>query len=225
MKGLLEFMKTTALGGLFVLLPLLLLYLVLSEALDLVVAVATPIADMFPADTFAHEKYPVIIALLLLLVVSFLLGLAMRAEPGRSLGQWLERNTLRRLPMYGALKTLIARFAETEASGAFRPALLITGEGQRDLAYVIEDHGDGQMTVMLPWAPTPFAGSVRIVDRDQIELLDASLGDLTRVLSEWGIGASELLGKAASDAGAAPVTGTADDPGRTGSPTARRDTA
>ena len=196
MKGVLEFLKTTALGGLFVLLPLLLLYLVLSDALDLVVAMATPIADIFPADTFAHEKYPVIIAVTLVLCASFVLGLAMRAERGRRLGRWLERNTLRRLPMYGALKGLIARFAETEESGAFRPALLATGEGQRDLAYVIEDHGDGQMTVMLPWAPTPLAGSVRIVDRAHVEFMDASFGDLTRVLSEWGIGTSELLGKA-----------------------------
>ena len=32
MKNLLEFLKTTAMGGLFVLLPILLLYLLLSEA-------------------------------------------------------------------------------------------------------------------------------------------------------------------------------------------------
>ena len=36
MKQLLEFLKTTVLGGLFVLLPLLLLYLLLSEALGLI---------------------------------------------------------------------------------------------------------------------------------------------------------------------------------------------
>ena len=114
MRALLGFLKTTALGGLFVLLPLLLLYLVLSEALDLVVAIATPIADLFPSDTFAHEKYPLLIALLLLLGASFVLGLAMRAERGRRLGRWLERNTLRRLPMYGALKSLVTRFAATE---------------------------------------------------------------------------------------------------------------
>ena len=35
MKQLLEFLKATALGGMFVLLPVLLLYLLISEALDL----------------------------------------------------------------------------------------------------------------------------------------------------------------------------------------------
>ena len=45
MKNLMEFFKTSLLGGLFVLLPLLLLYLLLAELLELVVALATPIAE------------------------------------------------------------------------------------------------------------------------------------------------------------------------------------
>ena len=46
MKQLMEFLKTTAMGGLFVLLPILLLYLLLAEALGMIVALATPIADL-----------------------------------------------------------------------------------------------------------------------------------------------------------------------------------
>ena len=56
MKQLLEFLKTTVLGGLFVLLPLLLLYLLLSEALGLIVVLAKPIADLFPKGTFDKIK-------------------------------------------------------------------------------------------------------------------------------------------------------------------------
>jgi hypothetical protein len=47
-------------GGLFVLLPILLLYLLLAEALDLIVALATPIADLFPEGTFGKVEFPVI---------------------------------------------------------------------------------------------------------------------------------------------------------------------
>ena len=60
MKQLLDFLKTTAMGGLFVLLPILLLYLLLAEALDLIVALATPIADLFPEGTFGKVELPVI---------------------------------------------------------------------------------------------------------------------------------------------------------------------
>ena len=42
MKTILELVKSMLLGGLFVLLPLLLLYLMISEAVELVIALAIP---------------------------------------------------------------------------------------------------------------------------------------------------------------------------------------
>ena len=48
------------------LLPVLLLYLLFAEALELVVALATPITGLFPKGTFDEVKFPVIIALTLM---------------------------------------------------------------------------------------------------------------------------------------------------------------
>jgi uncharacterized membrane protein len=198
MKQLLEFLKTTAMGGLFVLLPILLLYLLLSEALDLIVALATPIADLFPQGTFEKVEFPVIVGLILILGVSFLIGLGLRSETGRGLGRWIERTVLGRLPAYNALKRLTSGFAEAGKDGAFKAAVMTFADGERELVYVIEDHGENHLTVLLPWAPAAFAGSVKIVDRKRVELLDANLGDVSKVLSHWGVGARELLGKDAA---------------------------
>ena len=49
------------------------------------------------------------------------------------------------------------------------------------------------MTVLVPWAPASFAGSVKIVRSERVELLQASLGDTSMVLSHWGVGAMKLL--------------------------------
>lgn len=86
MKKLADFMKTTAAGGFFVLLPLILFYLLLSEILELIVGMATPIADLlFPKGTFDEVSAPVLVAILLLLGASFVIGIAMRSENGRRL--------------------------------------------------------------------------------------------------------------------------------------------
>jgi uncharacterized membrane protein len=197
MKRLGEFLKTTAIGGLFVLLPLLLLYLLLSEALALIIALATPIADLFPKGTFDQIKFPVLMALILIVGLSFLIGLALRSGTGRRIGNWIERATLRRLPLYNAIKNLTTGFAQT-GQDSFRPALLVSPDGERELAYLIEDHGDGHLTVLVPWSPTAFAGSVKIVSQDRIELVDTNLGEFTRVLSHWGVGVRDMLGKGAT---------------------------
>ena len=58
MKGLLDFLKTTFLGGFFVLLPVLLVFLLLGEVVDLVVALGTPIAGLLPEAWLDFAKSP-----------------------------------------------------------------------------------------------------------------------------------------------------------------------
>ena len=195
MKQFGEFLKTTALGGLFVVLPVILLYMLLGEVVGLVIGLATPIADLFPKGTFDNLTAPLPIALILLVGVSFVFGLALRVEIGRRLGDWIERSVLGRLPMYGALKSLTKAFADAGEGTAFRPALLVSSDGVRDVIYVVEDHGDGQLTVLVPWAPTAFSGFVKIVGKDRVEMLDTNLGEASRVLSHWGVGVRDILGK------------------------------
>ena len=195
MKKFTDFLKTSLIGGLFVLLPLILFYLLLAEMLEFVVALATPIADLFPKGTFDRINTPVLIALLLIVGASFIFGLALRSMTLKRLGLWIEQAVLSRLPLYKAVKSLTRGLVGAKEDTTFRSAVLDSPDGIREIVYVIEDHGDGQMTVLVPWAPASFAGSVKIVSSDRIEMLEASLGDTSRVLSHWGVGARELLGK------------------------------
>lgn len=199
MKGIGEFLKATALGGLFVILPLLLLYLLIDEALDLIIALATPIADMFPLGTFDKIDYPVLWALLLIVFLSFLIGLLLRSSAGQRLGKWIEASILSRIPPYNVLKSLTTGFMEIRDGAAFRPAILTSPDDVRELVYVVEELSGGYMTILVPWSPTPFAGSVKIVPRDRIELLDTKLMEFTEALSHWGVGVNTLLSKVQND--------------------------
>ena len=128
MRTFIEFLKTTILGGLFGLLPVLLFYLIFSEALQAIIGLATPIADLFPKGTFDEAKAPVLIALVLLVCMSFLFGLAMRSTTGKRLGNRIESATLGKLPGYNAIKQLIAGFTRTGDSSC----LLYTSPSPRD---------------------------------------------------------------------------------------------
>ncbi len=195
MKQLMEFLKTTAIGGLLVLLPILLLFLLLAEVMELLVGIATPIADLFPPGTLDVDNFPVILALLLLFGTSFVIGLWLRSKKAKRLGNWIERKTVGRLPAYNFLKSLVTGLLGPEDRAGFKPAMLVSPEGQREIAYVVEDHGNGHLTVLVPWAPTAFAGSVKIVAKEQVEMLDASLSEATLALNHLGLGARNLLGK------------------------------
>lgn len=188
---ILEFLKTCVLGGLFVLLPLMLLWMLVGQVLDLVVSLATPIADLFPPSWFKDLSAPAIVAFGLILTASFLFGLVLRSQTLVRVGRFIEERTLNHLPMYSALKNLSAGFDSSEQG--FRTGLLTWGDGSQELVYVVEQHDDGRTTVLVPNAPASFAGRIRIVPSDFVEILSASLGDSSRVVSLWGVGMGELL--------------------------------
>jgi uncharacterized membrane protein len=195
MRSIFNFLKTCLLGGLFVLLPLVIFYLLLTQLLQVVVALATPIADLFPKGTFDKVHMPVLAGLILIVGASFLFGLALRSAALRRFGLWVERGLLGRLPLYNAVKSLARGLVGAQEDTAFRSAVLHSPDGEREIVYVIEEHGDGQMTVLVPWAPASFAGAVKIISSDRIEMLDVSVGDASRVLGHWGVGARDLIGK------------------------------
>jgi uncharacterized membrane protein len=116
-----------------------------------------------------------------------------KSKLGRACERWIEQNTVGRLPLYRVLKSLTAKLIEIGEGSGFKPVMLVSSEGHKEFAYFIEDHGNGFATIMLPWAPTPLSGSVKIVPMKQLEMLDASLGDVTKVLSHWGTGAHALI--------------------------------
>ncbi len=193
MNKITEFLKTSLSGGFFVLMPLVMFYLLMDEMIELLVALATPVADLFPPALFENIELPGVIALILLLGASFLFGLALRSKTLRQFGDWIERKSLGKLPIYIAVKRLSQGLIGAKQDGVFKPALLHSENGDREIVYLIEEDGKGQVTILVPWAPASFAGSLKILSRDRIELLDSNLGDTSRVLGHWGVGTFDLL--------------------------------
>lgn len=193
MSVITDFIKKILVGGIFVLLPLLIFYFILSELFELVVGLATPIAALLPEDTFANLDSPVVAAIALLVGVSALIGVVMLSKTGRVLGKWLEAHTVGNLPAYLALKRLFSGFGYANKDSSFTPALLEVSEGEKHVCYVIEEINEAEVTVLLPVSPTPFVGTLRIVAKSKIQMLDISMSDFSVVVNYWGVGLKKVL--------------------------------
>ena len=187
-----NFLKTTLLGGLFILLPLMLLWIGLKEIGGLLEAMATPIADLFPGNAFDNLTAPGVIAVILIVGTSFILGLAARSAWLSSVGRSIENTVLNRVPMYRMLKVISSALIDSD-SGDVKPALVSDGSGGGDPCYVIEKHKDGRATVLLPWSPASFADSIKVVQQSDLDFLSCSLDEFSRSLSQIGVGVEECL--------------------------------
>ena len=195
-----NFLKTTMLAGLFVLLPLMLLWIGLKEIGGLLEAMAQPIADTlpFPPGIFENLSAPGVVAFFLIAGTSFILGIAAKFSWIRSAGRSFERSVLNRIPMYRMLKIMSSTLVDTSSTDV-DPALLMDGSGGGDPCYVIEKHSDGRATILLPWSPASFAGSIKVVQQSDLETLLCSLDEYSRSLSQIGVGVEDCLTMKASD--------------------------
>jgi len=58
---------------------------------------------------------------------------------------------------------------------------------------LVEDLGNGKFTALFPIAPAGFSGPIRIITKDRIIPLKASLGEVSLVINHMGLGAGRLL--------------------------------
>ena len=193
MKKIGEFLKTCLLGGMFVLLPLLLFYLAISEIMDVLILLATPIADLFPASTFDWLGDPMFIAILILVVTCFLLGLSLHSKSLTRFGRWFDETVLGRVPIYRGMKKLAHGLVGKSDDDSFRSGILLEADGSAELVYVVENPGNGKVTVLLPVAPAGMSGRLKIVDADKVKLISASLGAVSAAISHWGVGLQQFL--------------------------------
>ena len=115
MKSIMSFIKTTLIGGLFFVIPLVLLALIIGKVLDVFRKLVAPIADKIPIEAIGGITISRIIALLILLLVCFIAGLFAHTKKIKEFRKWIETNILSHIPGYTLLKGMTESAAGIES--------------------------------------------------------------------------------------------------------------
>ena len=175
-------------GGLLVLLPLGLMAFLTAKAVGIIKALTAPIVKELP-DQFHH---PTMIAVLLLLAVCFLTGLITDTALGRRGADAIELHFLNRIPGYTFLRNLTNRFAGQQTEGGFVVCLADIDDTWVP-ALVVEKSDDQYWTVFVPSTPSPSSGSVHIMVKERVRLLDVPLAQALGCVARWGAGSGKLI--------------------------------
>jgi len=194
MKKFCGFIVSTFLGGLFVVVPVYLSVLLLLKAMQSVVGFVRPFAMLLPAWLPAEHA----LSLLLVLIVCFLIGVAIRTPAGRAVRERIEKSLFERIPGYALIRSLTQRLAGKDEESAWKPALVEIEEALVP-AFIIEELDDGRFTVFVPSVPTPFAGAVYILAPERVHPLDVPFTQALKSISRWGAGSKELVAAMKTD--------------------------
>ena len=61
------------------------------------------------------------------------------------------------------------------------------------LGLIMDENEDGTLTVFIPASPALTVGAVHVVDPTLVKKIEASGGDVTGCVSQWGIGSRAVL--------------------------------
>jgi len=187
MKTVIAFLKMTLVGGLLVVLPLWVSLLLLLKAIKSALALLQPIAKLVPQKYVHHD----IVAVCLLILICFGVGLLVRTRVGHRIGDWLEQHLLGKIPGFSIMSSMIRQLAGAKDEQSFEPALVEIEEALVP-AFIIEKHADGQFTVFVSSSPTPMAGAIYILQPERVHPVDVPLRKALVCVTKWGAGAAEM---------------------------------
>jgi uncharacterized membrane protein len=188
MEKSLRFIVRTVVSGLLILIPIYLAVLLMLKAMKSVAGLVGPLARLVP-DWVPAEKA---LSFLLVLMICFLIGVAVRTRIGRLAQELAEKSFFEKIPGYAVIRSLTHRMAGDEHENVWRPVLAEIEEALVP-AFVIEEFEDGRYTVFVPSVPTPFAGTVYILEKSRVHLMEVPFTQALRVISRWGSGAKDLV--------------------------------
>ena len=187
MRTFIEFLKTTIIGGFFVLLPVVIVLFLITLAVATVVEALIPLMKVLPIKGVGGLAVTTLAAILLLLAFCFLTGLLVQMRLGRLGKEWLERSLLERLPGYTMFKNLSGRIAGKEGI-EFAPGLMdLYGSEARAVGFIIEEHENGTFTIFIPLSPMATVGQVFILPGSQVQKLDVKFVDVVNSLTQLGM--------------------------------------
>ena len=189
MKETKSVFRTNIIYGVLVLVPLAVIVLLLAEIVDIL----EKIAESLQLQTATGVIGAVILALLLVLSICFIVGAMVRTRLGAWSFERFERKILFQIPGFAIISNALKGFADERT--AYRAALVqLYGPGTGVLGFVMEENDNGSVTVFIPSVPTLTMGSLHIVDRERVTMLEAGSIDVTNCISQWGIGSQKILG-------------------------------
>ena len=191
MKGLLNFLRTTLLGGLLFLVPIVAFVFIIEKAVALSHKLVQPVATHLPFKSLLGLDTPKFIAVGVLVLFCFLAGLLAKARFAKRSVVWLENTVLSFIPGYEFIKSMATMTVGQQ--DVLRQVVLVRIEDALQIGFVVERIDDNRAVVFVPDTPNPRTGAVFFMTNDRFEPTDISPAAAMKCLRRHGTGAAALL--------------------------------
>ncbi|QDU91751.1 hypothetical protein Pla175_51820 [Pirellulimonas nuda] len=188
LNRLLNFAKTTAIGGVIFLLPLIVIGVLVGQVVPLVIWIAGLIHEYSPLKSAQAYAIAVVAALAIVVALSFAAGLVAQRSIGQQFSSWVEKNLTLLFPRYAIFKQQLAGNLGGGRPEELPKSVLVRVQDATWLGLEMERSEEGWVTVYRPSSPDPWTGSVVLLRAEQVEPIDAEFLRLLTCYEQLGRG-------------------------------------
>ena len=180
-----KFIKTTIIGGLVFMVPVVIVAAVLGKALEIMTRVATPMGHMLPVDSIGGVAVGNLLALSALALLCFVAGLVARSKLAAKVYRSMDTMLLA-IPGYAFVKGFTDGMTDTQESAKSLIPVLVRFDDHEQIGFEIERLAQGKVVVYLPGAPSPWSGSVVYFSAERVKRLDLTVAQASNNIRRLG---------------------------------------
>lgn len=194
-RRLKNFFRTTALGGLVAILPLVLIVIFFRWIVNVIQRYLEPLVGLINTESQLMIVVLYIIAVLAIILLFFLLGLFIRTSLGRFFRSVLEEQYLSKIPGYKLARETVMQFFGKQKS-FFREVVLVDifNSGSLMTGFITDDHEESDfLTVFVPTGPNPTSGNIYHVLKERTVRTATTVDTGMKTIISCGAGSSNIF--------------------------------
>ena len=204
-RRVLAFFRSTLIGGLFVLAPIVILLVVIGQVVDVVYTAIRPAFDWLPDKSIGGVSIIMLLVFGAVIAICFLAGLGAKIAFAKRFVRWIESLLLSNLPGYSLMKGVGENIIGVTGQ-AERQAVLAHFAHSSMVGFVMDRLPNGQLIVFVPGAPNAYTGTLHIMEPNRIEPLDVPIRSVVDFLNRLGVEpTAEMRNRLAKQGSASPI--------------------
>jgi len=193
MQEIVRMFRTTIIGGVVFIVPLVLVFIILKRVFQFIKKIIQPFLPEVGATTIGGVTLHAIIAIIIVLLLCFAAGLIARTKKARSFLKWIETTILEIVPGYKFMKGMGMATAGLDEQD-MKVVLARVDDGWQ-ISFLIEQINENMYTVYIPGAPSPWSGSIYHLEKDKIIWTDITQRQAIKCIKQLGSGYKDILNK------------------------------
>jgi uncharacterized membrane protein len=185
------FFRTTLVGGLTFLLPVVLLVWLLQKAMEIFGKLAKPAMALMPDGLAGGVIFAAVFTAAALLITAFAAGLLARTELAQRFMAWVENSVIGSLPQFSFLRGVADSLEDSDRDNV--EVVLVPADSGWALGFIFESGEAEVVPVFLPDAPKWTSGSVVFFERASIRPAGIGFLGATKILKKLGVGSDKVV--------------------------------